>query len=191
MKTSQCLTKAPAVRFSALQHSSSTRDVGGASACSDAVRQRRAHGIESARARTLLPGLSELKWIDQFAHYPTYRYYPYRSIFGAICSIIVISSFLLRMISSASDYASLPPIVTEAREQFSRDSAEHHPLPRVGVQFRQNGWVPFNDPRYVSIKFDQGLIHRSGNVTYTDLGSKVSSLPVSLYKAHLSTRQQL
>jgi len=164
--------KAPAVRFKALSKGSSTRDVGGAG---DEVRTRRTPGVENAQARSLVPGLGELKWLDQFAYYPTYRYYPYRSYFGALCSIIVVSVFLLRMISAISDFASRPPIVTEAREQFPRDSTEQHLLPRVGVQFRQNGWLPFNDPRYISIAFEQGVIHRSGNVTYTDLGSKECS----------------
>ena len=172
-------SKGPAVRFSALHKTSSTRETGGSKSGGDEVRHRRSPGIENAQARSLLPGLGELKWIDQFAYYPTYRYYSYRSLFGALCSIFVVSTFLLRMISSTSDFSNRPPVVTEAREQFPRDSTEQHVLPRVGVQFRQNGWLPFNDPRYISIAFDQGVIHRSGNVTYTDLGSKVS-LPSAL-----------
>ena len=79
----------------------------------------------------------------------------------------------LRIISSISDFVGRPPIVTEAREQFPRDSAEQHSLPRIGVQFRQNGWKPFNDPRYLSVIFEQGVISMSGNVSYVDLGSKV------------------
>lgn len=76
------------------------------------------------------------------------------------------------MISSLSDYVDRPPIVTEAREQFPRDSMTQYPLPRVGVQFRQNGWKPFNDPRFVKIIFEQGLISQAGNVSYRDLGVK-------------------
>jgi len=136
------------------------------------MRRRRAQGVEGAAQRSLIPGWDELKWIDQFAYYPTYRYFPYRSVIGAMCSVLFVSIFLLRMISSTTDFASRPPIVTEAREQFPRDSTTQHPLPRVGVQFRQNGWKPFADPRYIRIIFEQGVISRSGNVTYTDLGTK-------------------
>jgi len=75
-------------------------------------------------------------------------------------------------VSSISEFVDRPPIVTEAREQFPRDSTVHHQLPRIGVQFRQNGWKPFSDPRYLSIIFEQGVISMSGNVTYVDLGNK-------------------
>jgi hypothetical protein len=80
--------------------------------------------------------------------------------------------FFLRMVSSAMDFVDVPPLVTESREQFPRDSNDEYALPRVGVQFRQNGWKPFNDPRYMQITFDQGIIHKSGNITYNSLGSK-------------------
>ena len=170
---------ATTARFSALKRTG-TRDeapgaCGSSSESTDPMRRRRTQGIEGAAQRSLIPGVAELKWIDQFAYYPTYRYYPYRSLFGALCSVLFVSTFLLRMISSTSDFASLPPIVTEAREQFPRDSTEQYELPRVGVQFRQNGWLPFNDPRYISITFEQGVIQRSGNVTYTDLGARECS----------------
>lgn len=166
----------PSARFSALQRTG-TRDDNVASSSTDPseTRRRRAHGVENASQRSLIPGLSELKWIDQFAYYPTYRYHPYRSLFGAICSVLFVSIFFLRMISSLADFAGQPPIVTEAREQFPRDSTEQYELPRIGVQFRQNGWLPFNDPRYISITFEQGVIYRSGNVTYRDLGSRECS----------------
>lgn len=65
-----------------------------------------------------------------------------------------------------------PPFVIDAVKQFPRDSDKTYEIPRIGVQFRRNGWKPFNDPRYLSIQFEQGLIHRSGNVSYVDLGTK-------------------
>ena len=121
---------------------------------------------------TVMPRVTDLKWVDQFAYYPAYRYHSYRSYLGAVFSILFVAILLLRFASSISDFVVRPPVVTEAREQFPRDSAVHHELPRVGVQFRQNGWKPFTDPRYLSIIFEQGVISMSGNVTYTDLGSK-------------------
>ena len=113
-----------------------------------------------------------MQWIDQFPYYPSYRYHPYRSCCGAFCSILMVSILLLRVLSSLSDYVDRPPIVTEAREQFPRDSNTQHALPRVGVQFRQNGWKPFADPRYLKIIFEQGVISQAGNVSYRDLGTK-------------------
>ena len=66
-------------------------------------------------------------------------------------------------------------MVTEAREAFARDSTEHHKLPRVGVQIRRDGWRPFVDPRVVDVIFEQGLVHESGDVHYTNLGSLACS----------------
>jgi len=84
----------------------------------------------------------------------------------------MIAILLLRVFSSLSDYVGRPPIVTEAREQFPRDSKQQWTLPRVGIQFRQNGWRPFADPRYIQVVFEQGIISMSGNVTYRNLGIK-------------------
>ena len=89
-----------------------------------------------------------------------------------MATIMVVSILLLRVISAMVDYVDRPPIVTEAHEQFPRDSEMQYALPRVGVQFRQNGWRPFADPRYIRIVFEQGVISMSGNVTYADLGTK-------------------
>jgi len=182
MKNGATGGRASGARFSALRRTG-TRDDGKTTAASHSgdsmdpseMRRRRTNGVENSAQRSMLPGMNELKWVDQFAYYPTYRYHPYRSMCGAICSVLFVSIFLLRMISSFADFAGRPPIVTEAREQFPRDSTEQFEVPRMGVQFRQNGWLPFNDPRYISIVFDQGVIHRSGNVTYTDLGSRECS----------------
>ena len=96
---------------------------------------------------------------------PAYQFYPYRSIIGATGSILLAFIFFLRMVSSTMDFIALPPLVTESRDRFPRDSNEKYDLPRVGVQFRQNGWKPFNDPRYMEIAFDQGVIHKSGNIS--------------------------
>ena len=112
----------------------------------------------------MLPQLKDLKWVDQFPYFPAYRYHPYRSYCGACSSMLFLTIMLLRVITSISDYIDRPPIVTEAREQFPRDSAQQYKLPRVGVQFRQNGWKPFHDPRYLSFVFEQGVITTSGNV---------------------------
>ena len=84
----------------------------------------------------------------------------------------MVAILLLRVVSAMVDYVDRPPIVTEAREQFPRDSIATYALPRIGVQFRMNGWRPFADPRYLKIVFEQGVISMSGNVTYTDLGTK-------------------
>lgn len=110
--------------------------------------------------------------IDQFPYYPSYRYHAYRSCCGALSSVLLVGILLLRVFSSLSDYVGRPPIVTEAREQFPRDSSQQHLLPRIGVQFRQNGWKPFADPRYIRVIFEQGVISMSGNVSYVDLGTK-------------------
>ena len=122
--------------------------------------------------RRLIAGWGDLKWVDQFPYYPTYKYHAYRSCCGALGSICFVSILLLRVGSSLSDYIGRPPIVTEAHDQFPRDPEVTYKLPRVGVQFRQNGWKPFADPRYIAIRFEQGTISRSGNVTYRDLGAK-------------------
>ena len=133
---------------------------------------RGAGGGSDPMRRSMLPRAADLKWIDQFPYYPAYRYHPYRSHCGAVASTFLIGILLLRMTSALVDYMERPPIVTEAREQFPRDSSNQYALPRVGVQFRQNGWKPFADPRYLQIIFEQGVISMSGNVTYTDLGTK-------------------
>jgi len=133
---------------------------------------RGAGGSDDPRRRRLLPSASDLKWIDQFPYYPAYRYHPYRSCCGMCSTVLMTCILLLRVTSALVDYVGRPPIVTEAREQFPRDSAAQYALPRVGVQFRQNGWRPFADPRYLQIVFEQGVISMSGNVTYNDLGTK-------------------
>lgn len=158
-------------RFSVLKRSS-THDVVGGFGDMDELRERGAGGGRDPRL-TLMPKCADFKWIDQFPYYPAYRYYSYRSFCGAASSTLFLMILFLRIISSISDFVGRPPIVTEAREQFPRDSAEQHSLPRIGVQFRQNGWKPFNDPRYLSVIFEQGVISMSGNVSYVDLGSKV------------------
>ena len=137
--------------------------------------ERGAGGGSNKESRRILPAASDLKWLDQFPYFPSYRYHPYRSCCGAVGSIIMMSTLLLRVTSAMVDYVDRPPIVTEAREQFPRDAPDQYPLPRIGVQFRQNGWKPFNDPRYIAITFDQGVIQKSGNVTYTSLGGKECS----------------
>ena len=134
--------------------------------------ERGAGGGSNKESRRILPAASDLKWLDQFPYFPSYRYHPYRSCCGAVGSIIMMSTLLLRVTSAMVDYVDRPPIVTEAREQFPRDAPDQYPLPRIGVQFRQNGWKPFADPRYIQIIFEQGVISMSGNVSYSDLGSK-------------------
>ena len=133
-----------------------------------------AGGFE-AEKRKVCPRGSDFKWIDQFPYYPTYRYHPYRSQIGACFSLLAGFIFFVRLVSSTINWFDLPPVVTEAREQFARDPTDTYELPRIGVQFRQNGWKPFNDPRYIAITFDQGVIQKSGNVTYTSLGGKECS----------------
>ena len=133
---------------------------------------RGAGGGHDKVRRRMLPGTSDLKWIDQFPYFPAYRYHPYRSCCGASATVLMVSVLLLRVASAMVDYVDRPPIVTEAREQFPRDSSTQYALNRVGVQFRQNGWRPFVDPRYIQIIFEQGVISMSGNVSYTDLGTK-------------------
>jgi hypothetical protein len=133
---------------------------------------RGAGGGTDPSRRLVLPRLADLKWIDQFPYFPAYRYHPYRSFCGTFSTTLMVSILLLRVVSALVDFVDRPPIVTEAREQFPRDADTRYPLPRVGVQFRQNGWRPFADPRYVQITFEQGVISMSGNVTYSDLGSK-------------------
>ena len=150
-------------RFSVLNRSSTRDDV-------DDHERNPGGGIPNRRS--LMPGASDLKWVDQFPYYPAYRYHSYRSCCGAVASIFFTMILFLRVVSSISEFVDRPPIVTEAREQFPRDSTVHHQLPRIGVQFRQNGWKPFSDPRYLSIIFEQGVISMSGNVTYVDLGNK-------------------
>jgi len=162
-------------RFSLLMRAGSVYDEGagsGSGLVGDDGHERGAGGGRDPRALSVVPRATDFKWLDQFPYYPAYRYHSYRSYCGASFSILFISILLLRFISSITDFVNRPPIVTEAHEQFERDSQTHHMLPRVGVQFRQNGWRPFNDPRYLSIIFEQGVISMSGNVTYVDLGSK-------------------
>jgi len=154
-------------RFSVLNRSSTRDDVG-----ADADDHERNPGGGIPHRRSLMPVASDLKWVDQFPYYPAYRYHSYRSCCGAVASIFFTMILFLRVVSSISEFVERPPIVTEAREQFPRDSTVHHELPRIGVQFRQNGWKPFSDPRYLSIIFEQGVISMSGNVTYVDLGNK-------------------
>ena len=150
---------------------SSTREAAEAADGSSGATRGSGFGDDPSRRRRL-PALSDMQWVDQFPYYPSYRYHPYRSCCGACASFLMVSILLLRVFSSLSDYVDRPPIVTEAREQFPRDSLTQYKLPRVGVQFRQNGWKPFADPRYVRIIFEQGVISQAGNVSYTDLGTK-------------------
>ena len=128
-------------------------------------------GSDSSK-RGILPRVADLKWIDQFPYYPAYRYHPYRSCCGTAATVFMVAILLLRVVSALVDYIDRPPIVTEAREQFPRDPPQQYALPRVGVQFRQNGWRPFADPRYIQIIFEQGVISRAGNVPYAELGTK-------------------
>ena len=126
-------------------------------------------GVNVEEHKRLCPSTNDLKWVDQFPYVPSYRFHPYRSVIGATGSILLGFIFFLRIISSTMDFVEVPPIVTESRMQFPRDSNEEYALPRVGVQFRQNGWKPFNDPRYMQIAFDQGVIHKSGNISHAHL----------------------
>lgn len=158
---------ASSARFSVLKRSS-TRE---GPDFDDPSVVRGAGGGDDPTRRSRLPSVADLKWIDQFPYFPSYRYHPYRSMCGAMASIFVVGTLLLRVFSGLSDYIGRPPIVTEAREQFPRDSDTHHMVPRVGVQFRQNGWRPFNDPAYLRIIFEQGVISMAGNVSYVDLGT--------------------
>jgi hypothetical protein len=154
-------------RFSVLRRTTSTREA------DDDLGMTRGSGRgDDPGQRKRLPTSVDLQWMDQFPYYPAYRYHAYRSCCGACSSILLVSILLLRVFSSLSDYLHRPPIVTEAREQFPRDSPTQYLLPRVGVQFRENGWRPFSDPRYLRIIFEQGIISMSGNVTYIDLGTK-------------------
>lgn len=129
-------------------------------------------GVDMYEYKQLCPSLTEALYIDQFAYVPQYRFHAYRSYFGAFCTMAFAFVFLLRMVSSTLTFIDTPPYVVNSPEQFSRDSDSKYELPRFGVQFRKDGWEPFSDPRYVSITFDQGVIHRSGNVSYVNLGSK-------------------
>ena len=128
-------------------------------------RSRQVEGVDVEEHKRLCPRADDLKWADQFPYVPAYQFYPYRSIRGATGSILLAFIFFLRMVSSTMDFIALPPLVTESRDRFPRDSNDKYDLPRVGVQFRQNGWKPFNDPRYMEIAFDQGVIHKSGNIS--------------------------
>ena len=144
-------------KFSLLNRGSSKQDSVATGIYADEGRQRGSGGSKNPQL-TMLPHASDIKWIDQFPYYPAYRYHSYRSYCGACSSILFLTILLLRFSSSIMDFVNRPPIVTEAREQFERDSTITYRLPRVGVQFRQNGWRPFNDPRYLSIIFEQGVI---------------------------------
>ena len=128
-------------------------------------RSRQVEGVDVEEHKRLCPKADDLKWADQFPYVPAYQFYPYRSIIGATGSILLAFIFFLRMVSSTMDFIALPPLVTESRDRVARDSNEKYDLPHVGVQFRQNGWKPFNDPRYMEIAFDQGVIHKSGNIS--------------------------
>ena len=129
-------------------------------------RSVQAEGVNIEEHKRLCPNTNDLKWVDQFPYVPSYRFHPYRSVIGATGSVLLGFIFFLRIVSSTVDFVDVPPLVTESREQFPRDSVEEYALPRVGVQFRQNGWKPFNDPRYMQITFDQGVIHKSGNISH-------------------------
>ena len=128
-------------------------------------RSRQVEGVDVEEHKRLCPRTDDLKWADQFPYIPSYQFYPYRSFIGATGTILLAFVFFLRMVSSTMDFIALPPLVTESRDRFPRDSNEKYALPRVGVQFRQHGWKPFNDPRYMEITFDQGVIHKSGNIS--------------------------
>ena len=132
-----------------------------------------AGGFE-AEKRKVCPRGSDFKWIDQFPYHPT-QCTTRTAARSARASLLAGFIFFVRLVSSTINWFDLPPVVTEAREQFARDPTDTYELPRIGVQFRQNGWKPFNDPRYIAITFDQGVIQKSGNVTYTSLGGKECS----------------
>ena len=169
------------------------KEKGGASekaplAAGDEARSLQVEGVNVEEHKRLCPNMNDLKWVDQFPYVPSYRFHPYRSCLGATCSVLLGFIFFLRMVSSAMDFVDVPPLVTESREQFPRDSNDEYALPRVGVQFRQNGWKPFNDPRYMEIAFDQGVIHKSGNISCA-LRRRVSPLREPLARCpwlHLS-----
>ena len=135
----------------ALRRASSTRDK------EERVELRgRGGGVDMKEMKRICPNVGDSKWLDQFPYYPTYRFNAYRTYVGAVCTLLMAFIFFLRVVSSLIDFMEQPPIVTMARTQFPRDSEVQYLLPTVGVQFRQNGWQPFNDPRYISIKFEQG-----------------------------------
>merc|ERR1712205_288224 len=72
--------------------------------------ERGAGGGSNKESRRILPAASDLKWLDQFPYFPSYRHHPYRSCCGAVGSIIMMSTLLLRVTSAMVDYVDRPPI---------------------------------------------------------------------------------
>ena len=151
-------------------------------------RSRQVEGVDVEEHKRLCPRTDDLKWADQFPYIPSYQFYPYRSFIGATGTILLAFVFFLRMVSSTMDFIALPPLVTESRDRFPRDSNEKYALPRVGVQFRQHGWKPFNDPRYMEITFDQGVIHKSGNISRAPRRRALSASRYLFVSLHVSIR---
>ena len=98
--------------------------------------------------------------------------YPaYRSLCSAAATLVALAACSLRIYQSIAQYSEASNIVTESYQLYPRDSSDHLRMVRIGLQLRREGWKPLEDPRYVSFRFEQGFISRTGNVSYVDLGS--------------------
>lgn len=116
--------------------------------------------------------LSTVKFFDQFPYLPSYRYNAYKTYFGAVCTFFMTFFFFVRVVSTTIDFVSLPPLVTESRLSFPKDPETGYDPPELGLLFKKMGFLPFNDPTYFRIQWEQGTIASAGNVTYVDLGAK-------------------
>ena len=98
------------------------KEKGGASekaplAAGDEARSLQVEGVNVEEHKRLCPNMNDIKWVDQFPYVPSYRFHPYRSCFGATCSVLLGFIFFLRMVSSAMDFVDVPPLVTESRDR--------------------------------------------------------------------------
>lgn len=96
---------------------------------------------------------------DVFGYEPAYTFHGYRSVFGALSSVALMFCIFLRLVTTASNFANMDPIISENRELFEPDGQTPYTLPKLGVIFKRTGWQPFYDPTYFRFRFQQGCVH--------------------------------
>lgn len=117
----------------------------------------------------------DLKFIDLFAYRPVYTFQGYRSLVGAVASVMLWFTVTMRILYTLNDFITLPPVTTETREKFQRDLEEPIKLAEFGVVFKKNGWRSFHDESFFTFKFEQCNVQSGLNMTCLDMGHELCS----------------
>jgi len=115
--------------------------------------------------------LGNLTWMDMFPYRPQYEFNGFRSAFGAICTISFMFFVWLNFVSEIQRYRESPPSIrnTNLRMSSYKDSRTIA-VPQIGIEFRQDGYLPFYDDRYFRFQFLQGDSVRTGVPSLHDTG---------------------